>query len=162
MSEYINIQGATEIKRALSELPVKLEAKLLRAALKAGAQVILVDVQARTPVRQGALRASERVSVTTRRGVVHAKIISGGKRAGADVFYANWVERGTKPHLIRAKLAKRLRIGGVRATVLFPIKVQHPGARAKPFMAPALAAKATEAVNAVAAYLRTHLAEAVK
>jgi hypothetical protein len=52
------------------------------------------------------------------------------------VFYAEYVEEGTKPHVIKVKNAKALhfKVGGKD---VFVKKVNHPGTRAKPFMQPA-------------------------
>lgn len=145
----LNIQGAEEIKRRLTELPAKIEAKIMRGALRAGALVLQADAKAHVPVKSGALRDTIRVSTRLKGNTVSAKVTAGNRKKR--VFYAHMVEGGTRPHEIKPK-QKALRIGN-----LFAPRVQHPGARAKPFMRPALAASLTAAVSAIADYIRKRL-----
>jgi HK97 gp10 family phage protein len=160
MEQFKHIEGADELERRLRELPVKLEKKILRAACRAAAKVIQQEVEARVPRKTGALAESIRVSTSfsASKGEVRAKVVAGGKQA----FYATFVEKGTKPHIIRAKVVKRLAIGGAGIAAVFPISVQHPGARAMPFMVPALEAKFEDAVDAAGKYIAEHLPEALE
>lgn len=167
--ESIHVQGLAELQRTLDTLPAKLEANLVRAALRAGAKVIADEAKRRAPVQQGDLRASIRASVRINRraGRVEATIKAGrGKPALAtymaggklmarkvDPWYARLVEQGTKPHRIAARGAKALAIKGGRVVET----VAHPGARPKPFMAPALQAKARAALDAFADTLRRRI-----
>lgn len=162
MSErFIHIRGYEELDRRLKELPAKVEAKLLRNALRAAARVIEAEVDRRVPRKTGAMAETVRVSTSIKpsKGLVTAKVVVGNKKG---VFYPLFVERGTKAHTIAVKVAKRLAIGGGSVGVVFATSVQHPGAKPEPFMAPALAASADAAVEACAQYLRDHLAEAVE
>ena len=70
-----------------------------------------------------------------------------------NVEYAEFVEHGTAPHVIRPTNAKALRFQ-TSSGVVFATKVNHPGTRAKPFMHPAyeknrpqLIKELTEALN---------------
>ena len=76
----------------------------------------------------------------------------------ASADYAIYVERGTRPHVIRPRNRKALRwaadSGSARLSgsprtggrVRFARRVQHPGSKAKPFMVPG-AKKAVEAAG---------------
>ena len=51
-----------------------------------------------------------------------------------NVYYAIFVEKGTRPHVIRAKNKKVL---GNKKVGFFGKQVNHPGSRAKPYLEPA-------------------------
>jgi HK97 gp10 family phage protein len=169
MERFINIQGADELERLLRELPAKLEAKLLRGALRSAAQVVLTEAEARVAHKTGRLAASGRVStsISASRGEVHAKVIFGG----GNVFYPVMVERGTKPHFITAngsgpnarRLNRFARSGALKiGNGVFVKTVNHPGAHPEPFLGPALDAKFEEAVEAARKYIEDHLPEALE
>lgn len=89
---------------------------------------IAAEAQNNAPVRTGKLRDS-------------IAMVSGPHRVyvGPDVSavpYANYVEYGTAPHVIRPANARALRfqIGG---TTVFARSVKHPGTKAHPYMRPA-------------------------
>lgn len=167
MDALQHVQGLAELQRTLDALPAKLEANLLRGALRAGAKVLADEAKRRVPVLHGDLKKSIRVSVRINRrlGRVEAVIKAGsGKKAlatylsggrqmvrSATPWYARLVEKGTRPHSIKPRKARALALQGKGRTVE---AVDHPGARPKPFMAPAFDAKATAAINAFADYLR--------
>lgn len=154
MIEY-EIKGAEEIYKMLSGLPEKMEVRILRGAVRAGAKTVLDEAQSRAPVRKGALRSSLRVSTRSKRGQVRASVVAGGNKKGG-VFYAAMVEGGTKAHVIKAR-KKSLIVGGG-----FFRYVNHPGAKANPFMGAALKSKTQEAIDSVAAYIRARLDKLVK
>lgn len=162
----VHVKGFPELDRFLQELPVKMEKNVLRGAMRAGANVIRLAARAMAPVGppssytqrygayEGALRDSIRVTTRARGGEVKASVVAGGEtRRGADVFYAHWVEYGTRPHTIRARTARGLFFGGS-----YVASVEHPGARPRPFMRPALDSQAEAAVVAAAEYIRLRLA----
>lgn len=157
--EVQHVRGLADLGKMLQQFPAKIEAKILRSALRQGANVILAESKARVPVKSGALRNTLRVKTSLKRGKVTATIVAGNGKKG--VYYAGFVERGTKSHIIRTRSSKTLRMGGVSAKAVFIKQVQHPGARQKPFMAPALAAKADAAIKAIAEHIKKRLAEAV-
>ena len=157
MSEPINIQGGREIDAALKALPAKVADKVVRFALRAGANVIRQAALEQVPVKGGTLRDSIKVSVRKQRGgtgIVSSVRAGSRKAGGGGVFYAHMVERGTKPHRIRSRTRKILVIGFTGITKL----VNHPGAKAKPFMRRALH-QADRAVDAVVAEARRRLAK---
>lgn len=141
----LTIQGLAELHKALQDLPVKLEKKILRGALRAGAKVMADAAKSNVPVKSGALRKSIRLSAKTKRGRVTATV----KAGNAQAFYAHMVEFGTAAHRIAPKKADAL------ATPAGPRKsIEHPGAKPKPFMRPALDGAAEAAVQAAAEYAR--------
>ena len=183
MSE-IRVKGLSELNAALQTLPAKIEANVLRSALRAGANVIKDEAKRLVPVsapnsrnkkrygfRAGTLRDSIRVSARVKNGRVTASVYAGGQtKSGAEVYYASWVEFGTAAHAIMAKqangknAARRLnrqakRSGSLQIGGRFVGSVvMHPGSRPRPFMRPALDGRAQAAVLAAAEYIKKRLA----
>jgi len=163
MSET-TVKGLADLQRMLDTLPAKIEANIMRGAMRAGAKVMQDEAKALCPVgppneknarlyggRAGLLRDSIRIKTKLRNGTVTATVVAGGKdKKGGDAYYAHFVEYGTKPHVIRARNGKLLAIG-------VPV-VQHPGTRPKPFMRPALDKNVQASVQAAADYIRKRLA----
>lgn len=163
----IHIKGLAELQKFLDTLPIKMEKNVMRGALRSGAKLIEAQAKANAPVGApnsvnarlyggyaGALRDSIRTGTRAKNAKVMAYVRAGGKNRGsrADVFYANWVEFGTRAHTIAAKGKGWLSFGGI-----FAKSVDHPGTSPRPFMRPALDAKAVAAVNAAAEYIRDRL-----
>lgn len=142
------VKGLAELQRMLDTLPPKIERNIMRGAMRAGAAVIMRHAKAAVPVDAGLLRESLRVSARARGGQVTATVIAGGP----STFYARFVEYGTKPHTITAKNRKGLSVGG-----LFFKSVDHPGARPRPFMRPAMDTQAQAALVAVGEYVKMRL-----
>jgi HK97 gp10 family phage protein len=168
MSDLQHVAGLRELNRALEEFPAKFQANVLRGALRAGAKVQLAEARRLVPVAppndrnrrlhggyEGALRDSLRVGTSIKGSEVKAKVTAGGNRKGADTYYASWVEKGTRPHEIKAPGRRSLFFAGLLRKV-----VQHPGAKPKPFMGPALARTVPGVLQAVAQYIRNRLAKA--
>lgn len=158
MTTNINVIGLAELQKFLDKLPAKMEANILRGALRAGAKPILEAARQNAPVGEpsdaakrkykvyaGALRDSLRISarIDKRNGSVVASVKAGGKvrKTGADVFYANFSEFGTRPHALSK--------GG---------ESNHPGTAPKPFMRPAIDSQAQTAVLAAGEYIKKRLA----
>lgn len=156
MSELRHVQGLAEIKRKLAEFPVRVEANVVRAALRAGAVVIRNEARGNVPVKSGLLKGTVRVSTFKKGAELHATVKAGDPRKR--VFYAHLVEAGTKAHEIRARKGGVLILG----RRFFVKSVAHPGAKAKPFMKPALAAGAGRALEAIAAKSRERLEKLYK
>lgn len=156
MSDLMHIEGGAELFKALGELPVKIERRVLRGALRAGAKVIEEEAKRRVPVKTGALRDSIRVSTSARGGQVTATIKAGGKKGG-QVYYAHLVEYGSAPHVILpgggTKAGKVL----ASAARILGEKVDHPGSAPHQFMRPALDTQAQAALDAMADYARTRI-----
>ncbi|MFG2873289.1 HK97 gp10 family phage protein [Streptomyces sp. NPDC048338] len=83
------------------------------------------------PVDTGRLRASIRME--SRRTFTLKTVWT----VGSDVYYAPYVNDGTRPHVIRPKTkqALRFKVGG---RVVFARVVNHPGTRPQPFLDRAL------------------------
>jgi len=145
----IRVKGLADLNKFLQQLPAKVEQSVLRGALRAGANVVMAEAKANVPVDSGQLRDGLKVSTNSRRGRVTAKVKATGKHA----HIAPWLEYGTAAHKITAKKGKGLFFGG-----LFVKGVQHPGARPKPFLRPALDGRAQDAVVAAAQYMKRRLA----
>jgi len=161
----IYVKGLKELAQALQTIPVKLERNVMRGAMYAGAAVLRDEARANVPVSApstngrkkyggyaGALRDSFRVGTRSKHKIITAYVHAGGKKR-ADVFYATWVERGTKAHWIDSK-SGWLNINGQRVKA----PVLHPGARAHPFMRPALDSGSGRATIAIANYIKNRLA----
>lgn len=144
MADLKHVKGLSELQRILDQLPSKLEANVMRGALRAGGNVIKKEAQANVPVDSGTLRKGIKVSTRSRRGQVTARVRTTGEHG----HVAGWVEFGTAAHHIEGPVV----IGDQVVAV-----ATHPGAEAKPFMRPALDAKATAAVVAAAEYMKKRL-----
>ena len=143
-----NVKGLAELQAFLDQLPAKMEANIMRGALRQGANVVKAEAQANVPVKTGTLKAGLKVSTRNRRGVVTAKVKATGKHA----FLARWIEFGTAAHFIKPKTAKSLFFAG-----LFSNGIQHPGSAPKPFLRPALDSQAQPALEAVGQYVKKRL-----
>ena len=169
----VHVKGLADLQKVLDSLPANIERNVMRGALRAGSLVFQREARARVHDaepsdtnrrlhggRRGLLRDSVRVLVTFKNGQLKAITRAGGKvKSGGDAYYASWVEKGTKPHTIKAKQAKSLFTGtgsGGRSWTV--TQVQHPGAKPRPFMTPAFDAGAQGAVVAVREYVRKRLA----
>ena len=146
-----HVKGLAELQAFLNQLPAKMEANIMRAALRQGANVVKAEAQANVPVKSGLLKAGLKVSTRNRRGTVTAAVKAGGKHG----FIAKWIEFGTAAHFIKPKTAKSLFFAG-----LFSEGVDHPGARPKPFLRPALDSRAQAALQAVGEAIKKRLTKA--
>ena len=181
MANDLVISGLAELNSVLQQLPVKVENKILRGALRAGAKVFLLEARKRVPVQSGALRRSLRIKTSSRRGVVTATMIAGDSKTNKTVhkkkgggikvtysnaWYAHLVEFGTAAHYVKSTKEKyssvRIDKNGKparRQKSRVVSGVKHPGAKPQPFMRPAFKAGQRAAVDAVANYIRNRLAK---
>lgn len=162
-----NIKGLKELQAVLDTLPSKVEANIMRGAMRAGLKPIIRAVQDEAPEgnpsgtaakryggRRGLLKASVRGSVKlkTKAGKLVGIVRAGGKvKGGGIAYYANIVNKGAKPHVIKAKKGGALPIGGGVALV------HHPGTKANQFAQRGMDRAAGEAVREMAAYARNRL-----
>lgn len=151
MSTTENIIGGKALDDLLQTLPAKIEKNIMRTALRAGAVVFRDEARRNVPKDSGDLAASIRVTTRTRKGQVTASAKAGNRM----VYYAHMVEYGTRPHTILAKPGSALNVNGREVK-----KVNHPGAKPKPFMRPAADASFAAAVAAVQAKIRQRLTKA--
>jgi HK97 gp10 family phage protein len=151
---YQHIDGVEGLQARLLQLPAKLEARILRGALRAGAVTIKKIVDPQIPRRSGRLARTSRVSTRARRGLVTASAKVGDKHA----WYGHILQHGAAPHVIRARNKPFLRLHGGA----FVRRVNHPGTKANRFMARAFDRGVAPAIAAVAEYVRKRLDQAVK
>lgn len=151
MSQFVNVKGLDELQRFMDQLPAKFERNVARGGLRAGANVVLPVARANVHSVSGRLAKSLKIRTDARAGLVTAKVYT-------KMFYATFVEYGTKPHIIEPENRKALSFGG---RVVH--SVHHPGAKAANggfgFLRNALDTQAGAAVVAMAEYIRTRLAE---
>lgn len=98
---------------------------------------IVRNARGRVPVRSGELRDSIGSTLSTTSSAVRLEVF-------ATAPHARFVHEGTRPHEIRPRHARALRfqIGG---RVIFAQRVRHPGTRAVPFLAAAVAEELAQA-----------------
>lgn len=148
MSEEVTkVMGLAELDKALKEFPAKMEQKILRGGLRAGAKRLEAIVLANVPVDEGDLKASIRTKTTARRGEVRSIVT-------AHSWKAKFIEFGTAEHFIKPKRRKSLFFAGLAREV-----VHHPGTAPNPFMRRALDTGQLQAVQATADYIRSRISK---
>lgn len=148
MSDSVHVKGLAELQKFLSQLPAKMETKIMRGAVRAGAVVLRDEAKAQVPVDSGQLRDGLKVSTRSRRGVVSASV----KATGPHSYVARWMEYGVAAHPIAAANGGSLFFGG-----FFHKSAEHPGITPRPFMRPALDNAGGQAVVAAGQYIKTRL-----
>ena len=146
--QVVGVKGYAELQEALNQVSPKIEANIMRGALRAGAVLIQKEAKAGAPKKTGTLVAGIKVSTANRYGRVSATVKTTGKHA----YLAPWLEHGTAAHNIQPKKKKFLSFGGIVMAA-----VMHPGIKGKPFMRPAMDNKAGPALVAVGEYIKRRL-----
>lgn len=97
MSTVSEVKGLEDLISKLNSLPEKLEKKVLRAAIRKGANIIRDKARAYVPVDTGELRKSITVSgAKYRKGTIALSIKPRkNKKRGISVFYGKFIEYGT-------------------------------------------------------------------
>lgn len=149
MQDSEHIKGLSDLQKFLDTLTPKVEANIMRGALRAGMNVVKPIAQANVHSVSGELAAGLKVGTRRRGGTVTANL----KATGPHASIAHLVEYGTKAHFIQVKNSKWLTFGGI-----FAKSVAHPGARPNPFMRPALDSQVTTATVAAGNYIKDRLA----
>lgn len=128
MSTHRYVKGAQEVQAELLAYPAKVEQKVTRNSMAAGARLVRDAARAEVPVRSGKLRGTIRVATRAKKdGVTTAGIRVGDRKKG--IFWRHFVLGGTKPHVIVAKRGKGLKVGNLQVS-----RVQHPGAKPNNFI----------------------------
>lgn len=143
-----HVKGLADLQKFLDQLPAKMEANVMRGALRAGMKEVLPVAKQNIHSVSGKLARGLVISTSTRRGVAKASIKAKGKHD----YIAKFVEFGTTAHSIAAKAGGSLFFRG-----LFAKLVHHPGAKPKPFMRPALDQQSGAAIAATAEYIKKRL-----
>jgi HK97 gp10 family phage protein len=159
--QSIAISGLSELQKMLDELPAKIEANIMRGALRQGANIYRDRARANAPVgKTGKLKKSIKVKTTLRKGKAVSQIVAGG----GDAWYAKFVEFGTAsfyegtgrtvgaPYEISPKNRKAMKFGNV-----FTESAVHQGVRPMAFMRKAFDGGTTEVIDDVATYIRMRI-----
>lgn len=149
MADETHVKGLSDLQTFMDQLAPKIEANVMRGALRAGMDVVKPIAQGNIHSVSGELAKGLKIGTRRKGSVVMAYL----KTTGAHAFVAKWVEFGTRAHNIAAKAARSLSFGGI-----FAKSVAHPGAKPRPFMRPALDGQANAAVVAAAEYIKNRLA----
>lgn len=154
----ISIEGDKALMSALRSLPEKVRRKISLAAVRAGAKPVISAAASAAPRESGRLQESIGAKTKAyRRGAEATIAVIGARKGfGGDYrgyprdprYYSHMVEGGTRPHLL-----PYLRIGGEIIRQWW----RHPGARPKPFLAPAFDSQKQMALSAITAKLRQRL-----
>lgn len=164
----VTTRGKSEVQRFMAALPEQIVGKLLVGAGRAGGKVIAEEAKDRSISQDVADNIVVRTKREDTRIVVRITV-----KKGFALSVGNWLEWGTSPHFITVDDSQRegrsvarinalakapgsnhsLVIGGkfVGATVF------HPGARAHPFLRPALDLKEGEAVSMAQSYINARV-----
>lgn len=163
----MRLGGAAEIEALLRKLPEKVAKKVVVSSLRQGGGVIAkqakANLAANGSIVTGALAAAVK-TITVRNptmGAAQVKVGVVGKkmnvvrpgetkprRVGPGTV-AKWVEFGTGEHRIEAE-GKTL-AWSAGGSAVFARSVDHPGAKAKPFIRPAVDTKGSAAAQKVVA-----------
>lgn len=79
------------------------------------------------PKKTGRMANSLKMTMRARRTYVAGRVTASPR-------YTHYVERGTRPHVIRASKKKALRFVGKGGATVIVRQVRHPGTRPRPFM----------------------------
>jgi HK97 gp10 family phage protein len=149
MATETHVKGLADLQKFMDQLAPKIERNVMRGALRSGMNTVKPVAQRNVHSVSGELAKGLKVGTRARGGTVTASLKATGKHRSI----AHLVEFGTAAHTITAKNRKGLSFGG-----LFFQSVQHPGAKPRPFMRPALDQQAQNAVIAAAEYMKKRLA----
>jgi len=134
--KYEFVSGLADELHKLAQIPVEVEMRISRGAVREAAKVMRGAAMSFAPIGKGTskwrpapfhLRETIRVSTGVRGKIIKAAVRVGNRKKG--VFYAGMVMIGTPAHIIKAPARGALGFGGIVRQV-----VQHPGAKAQPFM----------------------------
>ena len=145
------VTGGDEIVRKLRALGVNME-RAQEVVLRAGAEV--VRQAAADNVRSASSSVASDITVQRVGDEGGAMVV--GVAPTRKTWYAVFLERGTRPHTVKARSGKALRFIGPSGDV-YRRSIQHPGTKARPFMRPAADENHERIVNAVGDKARTIL-----
>ena len=166
----IGLKGGKDLAAFLDAFPVRLQKNAVRAALTAAARPIRDQARANAPHESGKLAKAIRTGnpKVNQDGTVSVSIRLKGEHA----FLGLFMEFGVAPHLIarteagqgKVAIRKAAEGNGVVATRAMKIGdefvsgiIHHPGFGDKPFLRPALDAKAGDAIKAFGERMRGYL-----
>lgn len=123
-----------------------------RKGVDAAGAVGLREVRDRTPIRSGRSRASIVFKVEQSTGPEIRGSLTVIRMPGQPEHLIEWLEGGTRPHVIEARFRKTLRFS-VAGRVVWPVRVMHPGTRKYAMFARGLAAAQPRIARIFAAHL---------
>jgi HK97 gp10 family phage protein len=134
VANAVQIMGEAALLKKLKGLDRKVRTKIVRKAISEATKPVYKSMRARCPKGQGHLRKSIARKVKVYRsgkntvGLVGPRFNYKGRQKGIEPnLYAHLVEFGTTAHEI-----------AITEGPLKGLVIQHPGARAQPFIRPAL------------------------
>lgn len=159
------VSGQADVQRLFESIPANATA-ILRGAARAAANVVADEAKLRSISAE--VSGAIKVRASTKGGTAVGKV----QVRGPGAYIAPWLEYGTAPHYISVndtdragrsigrinRLGKEgsLTIGGA----FVGASVFHPGARAHPFLRPALDTKEAEAIAAAQTYINSRVTPA--
>jgi HK97 gp10 family phage protein len=102
----------------------------VKDAMRDAANVMHREMVSRAPVDSGTLKSS--ITAYVAANGMRAEVGLRGKKAQRDVFYARFVELGTKSYNVSIQSRRVLSNG----TEVFGTRMSHPGTPSKPFIQP--------------------------
>jgi len=149
MSSDTKLIGFDDLNFYLNNFADKVEKRILKTSLSAGAIVIKKQAKKNAPRRTGTLRkAIKHKRLKGNRASVRI-FVDRGKKSKNDGWYAHIIEGGARAHKILPRKGKGISIGGRVLT-----ETDHPGIKARPFMKPAFESKYKEAIISAGKRLR--------
>ncbi len=161
-----SVKGRAAVSKFLSQLPEDIANKLLRGAARTAANVIADEARDRSISSE--VSAAIKVSTKREGGRIIAKV----QVKGDGAYIAPWLEYGTDPHFISVddsqragmsvrKVNERTKEGALVINGQFVgTTVWHPGARAHPFLRPALDMKEADAIRAGQEFITSRVTRA--
>ena len=147
-----NGNDTESILKALDELEVTLQSKIVRSGLVSAISPVKKDMKSLAPKKSGDLAQSINHKSLNKRQKARLNIdestvaiLAGPNKKvnGENVNWrANFIEGGVKKHFIKAK-RKKLKIGGN----IVSSEIEHPGIKANPFMEKAISNNEANSVS---------------
>lgn len=158
--QVVTVTGLADLQKLLDEFPAKLEANIMRGALRQGANIFRDRARAAAPVKSGKLKKSIKVKTSVKKGKAMSQVVAGG----GDIWYAKFIEFGTAsfyagngrsvgaPYKIAKSKKKAMKFGDIYAD-----NIIHEGVKPNAFMRKAFDAGEVEVIDNVAAYIRRRI-----
>lgn len=101
--------------------------------VRRNARTVEYQQKSLAPVRSGALKRSIGTWYGRFNGELEARVGANPAPGNNRVGYALYMQKGTRPHVIRPRQAKALRFV-MNGQVVYAAKVNHPGTRPRPYL----------------------------
>lgn len=136
--------GFEDLEFYLKTFAPRIEKRILKTSLSAGAIVIKKEAKKNAPRKTGTLRKAIKHKRLKSHVPTVRIFVDKGNKAKNDGWYAHIIEGGAKAHKITPRRGKGLSIGDRVVK-----EIDHPGITAKPFMEPSFNSKYKEAIKAI-------------